>query len=150
MEALEIESQTDQAPLASGGLNPAQRELAKAEYLFDDANHRFDGAFACPVDRFAQRSSELVGHLDLRTGILRRWIWQGREALLPTWMVRITTRGDIWLNLALGTGSQCCEAKIASIHRRCLRSANLRGNGSERGFGFLAIIGVIGKRTPYD
>ena len=40
MEALEIESQTDQTPLTSSGLNTSQGELAKAEHLFDDANHR--------------------------------------------------------------------------------------------------------------
>src|SRR3989442_402950 len=83
MEALEIESQTDQAPLASRRRYSPQGELAEAEYLFDDPDHWFDRAFACPVDRFAQRSPELVGHLDLRTGILRRRVWQGREALLP-------------------------------------------------------------------
>ena len=46
MEALEIESQTDQAPLASRRQFPAQGELTEAEHLLDDANHRFDGAFA--------------------------------------------------------------------------------------------------------
>ena len=55
MEALEIEGQTDQAPLASGGQFTAQGELAEAQHLLDDADHQFDGAFACPVDRFAQR-----------------------------------------------------------------------------------------------
>src|SRR5712692_11660866 len=50
MEALEIESQTDQTPLASRRQFPAQGELAKAQHLLDDADHRFDGAFACAVD----------------------------------------------------------------------------------------------------
>src|SRR6266481_2708068 len=54
MEALEIESQTDQTPLASRRPFPAQRELAEAEHLLDDADHRFDGAFARAIDRFAQ------------------------------------------------------------------------------------------------
>jgi hypothetical protein len=39
MEALEIEGQTDQTPLASGDLRTAQRELAKAQDLFDDPDH---------------------------------------------------------------------------------------------------------------
>ncbi len=47
MEALEIEHQTDQAPLESLRLNPTQGELAEAKHLLDDAEHRFDGAFAC-------------------------------------------------------------------------------------------------------
>jgi len=55
MEALEIERQTDQTPLARRRLDTPQGELAKAEHLLDDADHRFDRAFACPVDGFAQR-----------------------------------------------------------------------------------------------
>jgi hypothetical protein len=83
MEALEIEGQTDQAPLARGGLLSAQGELAKAEHLLDDADHRFDGAFTCAIDGFAQCGLELVGHLDLGTRVLERRIGQRREALLP-------------------------------------------------------------------
>src|SRR5713226_5083914 len=66
MEALEIESQTDQAPLTSRRRCPTQGELTEAQYLFDDPDHWFDRVFACPINRFAQRGSELVGHLDLR------------------------------------------------------------------------------------
>src|SRR5260221_10480139 len=113
MKALEIERQTDQTPLASRRRGPSQGELAEAEYLFDDPDHWFDRAFACPVDRFAQRSPELVGHLDLRTGILRRPVWQGREALLPTGMMGITARGDVGLNTALCTGSQRRGTEVA-------------------------------------
>src|SRR5216684_7065950 len=82
MEALEIERQTDQTPLARRRRDPTQGELAEAEYLFDDADHRFDGAFACPVDRFAQRGPKLVRHLDLCARVLRRRVRQRREALL--------------------------------------------------------------------
>ncbi len=39
MEALEIERQTDQTPLASRRC-PTQGEPAEAEYLFDDPDHR--------------------------------------------------------------------------------------------------------------
>ena len=71
MEAFEIESQTDQTPLASRRRCPAQGELAEAQHLFDDPDHRFDGAFACPVDRFAQGGLELVRHFHLGTRVLR-------------------------------------------------------------------------------
>jgi len=53
MEALEIEGQTDQTPLASRRQFPAQGELAKAQHLLDDADHRFNRTFACAVDGFA-------------------------------------------------------------------------------------------------
>src|SRR5260370_37249467 len=98
MEALEIESQTDQAPLARRRRCPTQGELAEAEHLFDDAEHRFDRAFACAVDRLAQRSPELVRHLHLRTGVLRRRVRQRREALLPPGMMGITTGRDVRLD----------------------------------------------------
>src|SRR5438309_4440318 len=94
MEALEIERQTDQAPLASGGQDSTQGELAEAQHLLDDADHRFDATLACAVDRFAQRCPELRGHLDLGVGVLRRRVRQWREALLPTGMMGITPRGD--------------------------------------------------------
>jgi hypothetical protein len=38
MEALEIERQTDQTPLARRRQDPTQGELAAAEYLFNDAD----------------------------------------------------------------------------------------------------------------
>src|SRR5712691_8341267 len=101
MEALEIEGQTDQAPLACRRRDPTQGKLAEAEYLLDDADHRFDGAFACRVDGFAQRGSELVGHLDLCARILRRRVRQWREALLPAGMMGITARGDVRFDVAL-------------------------------------------------
>ena len=82
MEALKIESQTDQTPLESRSLGSTQRELAEAQHLLDNADHRFDGAFASPVDGFAYRCLELVGHLDQRAGVLRRRIRQWRETLL--------------------------------------------------------------------
>src|SRR5712691_9778793 len=129
MEALEIESQADQAPLTSRRRCPTQGELAEAEYLFDDPDHWFDRAFACPINRFAQRSSELVGHLDLRTGILRRRIRQGREALLPAGMMGIPARGDVGLNSALRTGSQRRGAEVTSVQRCCLGGADGRWNG---------------------
>src|SRR5436309_10394388 len=103
MEALEIERQTDQTQLHRRRRDPTQGELAEAEYLLDDADHRFDRAFACSVDRFAQRGSQLVGHLDLCARVLRRRVRQWRKALRPSGMMGITARGDVGLNVALGT-----------------------------------------------
>src|SRR2546428_7961314 len=103
MEALETERQTAQAPLARRRRDPTQGKLTEAEYLFDDADHRFDRAFACRVDGFAQRGSQLVGHLDLCAGIRRRRVRQWRETLLPTGMMGITARRDVRLDAALRT-----------------------------------------------
>ena len=65
MEPLEIEGQADQTPLARGSFVPAQRELAETQHILDDPDHRFNSAFACRVDRFANCRLELVRHLDL-------------------------------------------------------------------------------------
>src|SRR5260221_659327 len=48
MEALEIESQTDQTPLASRRLDPTQGELAEAQHPFGDRDHQ-RGAGLPPV-----------------------------------------------------------------------------------------------------
>jgi hypothetical protein len=70
VKALEIKSQTHETPLTSRCSDPTQRELAEAQHLFDDPDDRFDGAFACPVDRFAPGGLELVRHFDLSVRIL--------------------------------------------------------------------------------
>jgi hypothetical protein len=115
MEALEIESQTDQTPLAGSSRDPTQRELAEAEHLFDHPDHRFDGAFAGPVDRLAQGRFELVRHLDLGAGILGWRIRQRRETLRPSGMMWITTGRDVRLDAAFGASDQRCGTKIARL-----------------------------------
>src|SRR2546428_2588949 len=115
MEALKIESQTDQTPLASSRLGPTQRELAEAQHLLDDADHRFDGAFASPVDGFAQGCLELVGHLDQGARVLRWRSRQWRETLVPTGMMGLTARRDGGFYPAPGTRSQGGRTKIASV-----------------------------------
>src|SRR6266581_5012386 len=150
MQALEIESQTDQTPLASRRLDPMQGELAEAQHLFDDPDHRFDRAFACLIDRFTQRCPELVGHLGLSAGLLRWGIGQWGEPLLPTGMMGITARGDVGLDASLPTRRQGRGTKIPSIQRRCLRRANRRGNSSEGGFGLLRVVGVIREGISQD
>src|SRR6266705_6687066 len=150
MEALEIEGQTDQTPLASHRLDTAQGELAKAQHLLDDAEHRFNRAFACAIDGFAQRRPELVGHLDLGTRVLGWGIEEWGEPLLPTGMMGITASRDVWLDAPLLTRRQGRGAKIPGIQCRRLRHANGRWNGIERGFGFLRVIGVIGEGPSND
>src|SRR6266704_1364100 len=98
MEALEIEGQTDQTPLASRCVDTAQGELAKAQPLLDDADHRFNRAFACAVDGLTPRRPALVGHLDMRTRVLRWQHGQWRETPLPTRMIRNKASSDVRLD----------------------------------------------------
>ncbi len=46
MKAFQIESETNQAPLATGRRHAAQRKLTEAQHLFNVANNRFDGRFS--------------------------------------------------------------------------------------------------------
>src|SRR6266700_7036281 len=142
MEALQIEGQTDQTPFASRCQFPAQGELAEAQHLLDNADHRFDGAFARAVDGFAQRRPELVGHLDLGTRLFGRWVGQRRKTLLPAGMMGISARGDVRLDAALLTRRQGRRARIPGIKCCRLWYANNRGNGSESGFSLLAVVRV--------
>ena len=150
MEALQIESQTDQTPFARRRQFPAQGELAEAEYLLDDADHRFDGAFARAVDGFAQRRPELVGHLHLGTRLFGRRVGQRRKTLVPAGMMGISARGDVRLDAALLTRRQGRGARIPSIECCRLWYANDRGNGIERGFSLLAVVGMIGEGPSDD
>ena len=134
MEALQIEGQTDQTPFASRRQFPAQGELAEAQHLLDNADHRFDGAFAGAVDGFAQGGPELVGHLHLGTRLFGRRVGQQRKTLLPAGMMGIAARGDVGLDAALLTRRQGRRARIPGIQCCRLWYANNRGNGSERGF----------------
>ena len=145
MEALKIEGQTDQTPLTRRRRDPPQGELAEAEDLLDDADHRFDRAFACPIDCFPHCGSQLVGHLHLGARVLRRRIRQRRETLLPTGMMWITARRDVGLDVALGTRRQRRGADVASVQRRRVWRADRGGDGLESRFSFLTIVGVIGE-----
>src|SRR5260370_7091306 len=118
MEALEIESQTDQTPLASRCVDTAHGELAKAQHLLDDADHRFNRAFACAVDGFAQRRPELVGHLDLGTRVLSWGIGACGETPPPPGMMGITARGDGGLDAPLLTPPQRPRATTPLIQPR--------------------------------
>src|SRR5450631_2281216 len=150
MEALKIESQTDQTPLARYRMFPTQGELTKTEHLFDDPDDWFDGAFASSVDRFAHCCLELVGHLDQGACIIREWSGLWSKTLLPTHMMRVTTRGNVGFDVALRTGNQRRRTRIAGIQCRCLRCANHGWDGLESGFSFLTIVGVIGECASHD
>src|SRR5258705_8065586 len=64
-------------------------------------------------------------------------------------MMGITASGDVGLDAPLLTCRQGCGARIPSIQCRRLWHANRRWNGSERGFGFLRVVGVI-REGPSD
>jgi len=91
----------------------------------------------------------LVGHLHLGTRLFGWRVGQRREPLLPTRMMGIAASGDVGLDAPLLTCRQGRGASIPGIQCRRLRHANRRWNGSERGFGFLRVVGVI-REGPSD
>src|SRR5260221_4408664 len=98
---------------------------------------------------FRSRSMPLVGHLQLGTRHFGWRVGQRRESLLPTRMMGIAARSDVRLDAPLLTRGPRRGASIPGIQCRRLWHANGRGNGSERGFGFLSVVGVI-REGPSD
>src|SRR6266542_4003318 len=150
MQPRKRERQTDQTPLACGGRFPAQRELAKAQYLFDDANHGFDRAFAQPVDHLAERRLEFIRHLLARTRVVAGGCRQRRKAFVPTRVMRITPGGNVRLNPALLTRLNICGAKIPIVHRARFRWPALGGNRIQGRLGFSLIGRVVREREAHN
>ena len=117
METLQIEGQTNQAPLTGGCRYPAQRELAEAQDFFDDANDRFDSALAQAVDGFANLGPELVGHLDSWTGILWRRCRLLNKVGLPVPVMGFASRGNIGVDASGLHLGDIAFAKVTIVQR---------------------------------
>jgi hypothetical protein len=68
--ALEVESQTNETPFTCCRDQAAQRELAKTEDFFNDANDGLNGAFSQAIDCVSDLGLEFVGHLDDGAGLV--------------------------------------------------------------------------------
>ena len=117
MHTLQVPGQTHQAPLASGFRQAAQGELAKTEDFFDNANHRFDSAFAQTVDGLADISAEFVSHFLFGVGIFRRGCGLLGEVGLPTLVMRSAPGGDVGVDLEFFGGGDILFAEVAIIRR---------------------------------
>jgi hypothetical protein len=129
VQALQVEGQTDQAPLASHGGQAPQRELAKAQHFLDDPDHGLHRRLAQRVDGPADIGLQLVGHLDQRAGILGRRRRLCCKPCSPTLVVRFTARGDVGLNPTRGQLGDVLRAEVAIIQAsvlRCRTSSQLR------------------------
>src|SRR5260370_22116727 len=65
-------------------------------------------------------------------------------------MMGITARGDVGLNVALGTRRQRRGANIAGIQRGRLGHAERRRDGLQSRLSFLTVVGVIGEGPSHD
>jgi hypothetical protein len=79
VQAFEIESQADQAPLTSGSQQTPQRKLAEADDFFDDADEGFHGAFSQAVNGLSSFGLQLVGHFLSGAGFFSGCLWQLSE-----------------------------------------------------------------------
>ena len=145
VQTLQVEGQTHQTPFASGGPQATQRALAKAQDVFDHAQHRFDWTLSQAVDRTANLGLEFVGHLDLRTGI--RWRWRGllRTIRLPTGMMGDTPGGDVRRNVPRFHGCDIGGAAGPIVQGASLRFAQGQGDGVQGGDGLGVIVGMVGQ-----
>src|SRR5262245_26868603 len=150
MQALQIERQTDQAPLTSGCLLAAQRELTEAHHLFDDADDWLDRAFAQAIDRLSNRSFELVGHLHLGTGISRWRLRLDRKALPPTRMVWITSSRDKGVDLAALEQRNIRFTKVARVQCGGLWGAQLGRDAVQGRLDFLLIGRVVRETLAHN
>ena len=55
MHPLDVPGHSNQAPLATDAIEPAQQELSETHHRFDDAEYRLRGLFAQTVELFALR-----------------------------------------------------------------------------------------------
>ena len=150
MHTLQVESQTDEAPLACGGGQAAQRELAKAEDFFNDADHGLDRAFAQSVNRLSDLRPELEGHFDRCTGILSRWRWLLLEEGMPIFVMRFASSGNVRVNIPLFNCLNIGFTKVAVVQGGGLRFPDLGRDGFQGWNGFLLVIGMIRKGVGYD
>ena len=74
MQAFEVVSQTNQGPLAPRSNQTAQRKLAKAQDLLDDAQDRFDGRFTQAIEGLTNLGPQFVSHVLFRRSIIRWWV----------------------------------------------------------------------------
>src|SRR4029453_5870510 len=134
MQTLQVECDTYQTPFASGGPQATQRELAKAQDVFDNAEHWFDCTFSQAVDCPANVGLEFVGHVALGTGI--RWRWYGllRKVRLPTGMMGYTPGGNVRLNVTRFHGRDVGGAEVPIVQGARLGFAQGQWDGVQGGY----------------
>src|SRR5712691_11110443 len=150
METLQVECDTHQTPFASGGPQTTQRELAKAQDVFDNAQHWFYCTFAQAVDRAANLGLEFVRHLHLWTGI--GWRWRGllRKIRLPTGMMGYTPRSDVRLNVTRFHGRDVGGAEVPIVQGASLGCAQGPWDGVQGWEGLGLIVGMVGQGVGHN
>ena len=150
VHTLEVKSQADQTPFACRCGQAAQRELAKAQDLFDDPDHRLDGTLAQTINLLADLGLQFVSHFDFVTGIFSGGIRLFLEEGMPILMVRFPSSGNIWVDFAGLASPDIGFAEIAIIQGDCGCLAYFRSERIQRWNGFLLVIGMIRKCVGND
>ena len=149
VQPLQVPGQTDKAPLPSGGLQPAQRELAESQDLFDNANDRLNRGLAPAVNGLAQVSLKLVGHLDDRASVIRGWLRRLGKTFLPAAVMGLTPGSNEGLNLPGFQVLDVLGGTVDFVQGCGFGVTNLRRNGIDRRDGFISIDRMIGQAVTH-
>ena len=79
---LDVPAQAHQIPLAFDVFESSQQALSVAHHRFDEAEHRFRGLLAQPIQRFPTRHAQSVRHFLKRRRRVGRGLWNRGKALL--------------------------------------------------------------------
>jgi len=150
VHAFQIESQADETPFTGGGGQAAQRELAKPEDFFDDANDRLNRAFSQSIDSVSDLGLEFVGHLEDGAGLICGWFGLLLEKGMPIEMMGFASSGDIGLNAKLLATLDVGFTEVSIIQGDCVWLPKLRGDRLQGGQGFLFIVGMIREGMGHD
>ena len=150
VHAFQIERQADETPFASGRLQAAQGELAKAEDFFDDANHGFHGAFPQAIDCSSDLGLEFVSHLHSGAGLLCRWFRLLLEKGVPIEMMGFASGGDIGLNPQIFAILNVDLREVAVVHSHCFGFSDFSRQSVQGGQSFLFVVRMVRKGLGDD
>jgi len=150
VHTFQIERQADETPFASGRRQAAQGELAKAEDLLDDSDHRFDGAFAQTINCLADCGLEFVSHLNDGTCLVCGWLRLLLEKGVPVEMMGFASSGDIGFNAKILAILDVGFREVAIVHRHRLGSSDFHRHRFQGRQSFLFIVGMIRESMRHD
>src|SRR6202034_4345287 len=113
--SLYIPAHRHQVPFAFDVLKPSKQTLPISHHRFDDAEHRFGGLFAQPVEFPAPRRLEPMRHLLQRCRAVGWGFWRRGEALLPTEMMARGPHRDQRLDLGRHALLDVALTQIATV-----------------------------------
>jgi hypothetical protein len=99
MQLLDVKGNAYQSPFTGYPFIASQRELPKAQRLFDDTDHRLYRTLPESIDGLADLCLEAISHLDQGSSIIRgRSGLLRREEVLPAFVVWLSSCSNVGFN----------------------------------------------------